>query len=90
MVTYEKAKEARDKIDRKLAKISAELKQFPKGRPMGMTPDHVKFSSEFQCAKFRYDKAFSELREFNKIFTKIFAKEIREERDERRRRNLKP
>lgn len=42
------------------------LKQFPRG-PMGLTPDHVKFSPEFRAAKRRYDAAFARLRAVNSV-----------------------
>ena len=42
------------------------LKKFPRG-PMGLTPDHVKFSPEFRAAKLRYDAAFARLRAVNSV-----------------------
>ena len=40
------------------------LKQFPRG-PMGLTPDHIKFSPEYRAAKQAWREAFERLRRYN-------------------------
>ena len=47
---------------------------------MGMTPDHVKAMPEWKEAKVTFDIAFQNLRNFNAKYTKVFKKEIQEER----------
>jgi hypothetical protein len=52
--------------------------------PMGLTPDHVRATPEWQSAKRAAEKAFSALRNHNGDFVKHFAKEYKAERDARR------
>ena len=51
---------------------------------MGLTPDAVKATPEWQLAKKAYNLAFEQSRAFNKFFTKAYKKEIAAERNERR------
>ncbi len=48
--------------------------------PMGMTPDHVKQSAEYQAAKRAERESFDKLRAFSGYFVKTFKKEMRAER----------
>jgi hypothetical protein len=57
------------------ADAAAVLAVFPKGA-MGLTPDAVKASPEWQAA-YRIERAaFAELRTFNAMYVKRFKKEI--------------
>jgi len=65
---------------------SARLRAIPgvgSGR-MGLTPDHVRASAEFKQAKAAHVQAAAQLAQFNGRFCKLFATELREERDRRR------
>lgn len=42
--------------------------------PMGLTPDAVRATPEFQTANLRYQKAFSALRAINSVLTSKFKK----------------
>lgn len=54
--------------------------------PSGLTPDSVKFGSEYQRARARYEAAAAQLRRFNARFCSKFAAELRADRKARRER----
>lgn len=85
---FETAKAIRDGLDGEVARTGARLELFPKNGPMGLTPDHVKASPEFRAAKAAFDRAFANLRNFNKTYTVQFAGELRAERAARREHQL--
>lgn len=58
---------------------SRALGQFPTG-PMGLTPDEVKATPEFQAAKAAFDRSFQALRRYNGAYTRIYKHEIRADR----------
>lgn len=78
-MTYEEAKVIREQLYAELDRASDALKGYPKG-PMGLTPDHIKFSPEYRAKKQAFDLIFSKLRAFNGHFVKLFKKEIQAER----------
>lgn len=63
------------------------MEVFPKGF-LGLTPDDVKSSIEFNTAYFAYDVAFQNLRNFNAIYTKQFKRELAQMRDEKRAKQI--
>lgn len=73
---------AGDAITKRLDTATAVLNKFPKG-PMGLTPEHIRTTPEYQAAKRKADQLFAELRAFNGVYVKKFAKEMREERRKR-------
>lgn len=87
IMTYEEAKKIRDGIEHEVSRFSIALKSFPRG-PMGLTPDTVKASAEWKNAKQGYDATYRKLQNFNSILSKHFDKEIKADRDARRK--LKP
>jgi hypothetical protein len=80
---FVEARSLADRLEAEVTKWTEALKRFPRGA-MGLTPDHVKSSPEFIATKRAFDHAFSKLRQFNSVFTKKFANELREERQRRR------
>lgn len=56
------------------------LRALSGGGPMGLTPDSVRATPEWQAASKAYAQAFYALREFNMANVKKFAKDIRAER----------
>jgi hypothetical protein len=54
--------------------------------PMGLTPDSIKFDSEYRAISREADRAFERVRDFNAWYTKAFAEELRAERDAKRKR----
>lgn len=77
--TYEQAKAVVARLTAAEVEASAALRKFPRG-PTGLTPDDVKFSTEYRATKARYEAARVALRNFNGVFVKQFAKEYRDER----------
>ena len=59
---------------------SAKLQEFPRG-PLGLTPDDVKASPEWQTAYRNFNTAFQALRNFNGPYATRFADELRHERN---------
>ena len=79
---FEEAKAERDLLEKEANAASEALQVFPRGA-MGLTPDAVTATPEYQAAKARFQKAFARQREFNAVFTKRFVKELRAERAKR-------
>lgn len=77
------AKVHAEALEQAVTETTAILQQFPKG-PMGLTPDEVKSSPEWQAAQHNFARAFQVLREFNGSYTKTFAAELKHERQARR------
>lgn len=50
-------------------KASEELATFPKG-PMGLTPDSVKFTPEFQTVRQTYDAATAKVKRLSAVLVK--------------------
>jgi hypothetical protein len=64
-------------LDNAVTEASAALQKYPRGN-MGLTPDSVKASVEFQRDKRAYDQAFQAMRQFNTVFLKTHKKAYRE------------
>jgi hypothetical protein len=79
---FEDAKAELALIEKEMAAAEAVMHAFPRGA-MGLPPESVRLSPEYRTAKARTAKAFARLREFNAVFTKRFAKELRAERAKR-------
>lgn len=80
-MTYEDAKEFRNRLDADAIRYGRELKALITERtPLGLTPDHIKATPAYRSAKAKMDAAFANLRAFNAVFTRLFAKEIRADR----------
>lgn len=82
MTFFETAKQSKIVLENALDVADKNLKAFDQyGKSaMGLTPDSVKAMPEWQEAKKAFDKAFTELRNYNGWFMKTFKKEIKEER----------
>jgi hypothetical protein len=79
--TAAKAKQA--EIEAEFVRLADITGAFPR-YPNGLTPDHIKFSPEYQAAKQASNAAFQRLRQFNGWFVKTFKAELRKERLARR------
>jgi len=78
---YKKAQQKSKELNKKVNDLSRLLNtKYPEKGEMGLTPDSIKFSSEFQEDKFNFRRAFEELRTFNKSYIKLFKKELKAER----------
>lgn len=82
-MNYAEAKDIAANLDAEVSRTGKALNSFPKG-PMCLTPDAVRATAEWKIAKHQFDTAFAKLRNFNGVFSKAFAKEMKEERKARR------
>lgn len=78
-MNYEKAKVYLAAIQADVDAASKALRSYPKV-DLGLTPDHVKASSEWRADRNRYQAAFARLRAMNGFMAKNFKREMREER----------
>lgn len=87
---FEKEKAKRDQLDSLLDDASAELNKVTGGKKgnMGLVPDEIKNTPEYKAAKAKVDSAFNALKTFNKTFVKKYKKELRDDRDNRRKASL--
>lgn len=82
-MSFEDAKLERDLLESRVADASAALQVFPRSGPMRLVPEDVRTSPAYRTALARYRTDFTALQQFNLEFTKLFAKELRAERDAR-------
>jgi hypothetical protein len=83
-MNYEEAKAYREEMEARHKIDLNNLKTFNKYRiAMGIVPDHIRETPEYQTAKKAVDKNFAELRNFNQWFVKTFKKEIQADRRNR-------
>lgn len=82
---YPEALELRDRLDGHAATMSRSLhEKYPDKGPMGLTPDAVKATPEWQGDRAAYDTAARTLGIFNREFVKRFKKEWKATLAERR------
>ena len=81
-MTYELAKQFQERLEAAVSTANAALKQFPR-TAMGLTPDHIRVTPEYQSAKHAFDEAFAALRAFNGKFVNRFKNDLAAERRER-------
>lgn len=62
---------------------SDKLNAYPKSA-LGLTPDHIKATAQWQAERKACDLAFNALRNYNRSFTKAYAHELRAERKAKR------
>ncbi|HEX7233902.1 MAG TPA: hypothetical protein VF243_01425, partial [Nitrosospira sp.] len=86
---YQQVKALADAAWERNKQAAAALDKFPKG-PMGLTPDSVKATPEWQTAKKEADQAFAATRAANTFLLKNFPKEVRADRDAERAAKAKP
>jgi hypothetical protein len=82
-MTYEEAKAYKQQLDEK-SKIDSDLLNSFEKNSMGMTPDHIRETTEWKKAKQSSEKSFSELKNFNSWFMKNFKKEYAADRRKNR------
>lgn len=84
---YEEAKARVEAAQARSSAASEALSQFPRG-DMGLTPDEVKATPEWQAAKKESEEAFEELRAANDVVVKQFGKEYKADREARRQAQI--
>lgn len=79
---YSEARLKRDQLEDAYADAKAKLNMIPgiDAGPFGLTPDSIKFSDRYKCAKFECVKTFNALRAFNRDFVREFSAELLAER----------
>jgi hypothetical protein len=83
-MNYQEAKLYRDEMEKRHKIDSDKLKEFDQYRiAMGIVPDHIRETPEYQILKKAVDKNFAELRIFNGWYVKAFKKEIQADRKNR-------
>lgn len=82
-VTYPMARQIRDRIQAEAETAGARLRAIPGvgSGQIGLTPDSVKATAEYQSARAAWETAFERLRAFNGEYCQRFKREIRAERD---------
>jgi len=81
-MNFEEAKLHKHELEEINKGYSAKLNTFEKNS-MGMTPDHIRETLEWQKAKKDFDDSFAKLRNFNGWYVKAFKKEIQTDRRKR-------
>lgn len=74
------AKIERNKIEEELSAANSALIKYPRGL-MGLTPDAIRATPEWQHEKRHAEAAFKKLQRFNISFLKTYKKEIQSERN---------
>lgn len=70
--------------------LSDRLKAFGAGTgPMGLTPDHIKFSRNYRVVRRAYERTSKALRNLNQRYAPLFKSEIVREIQERREAGLR-
>jgi len=83
-MNYNEAKIIKQQLEDKNKEDGNKLKKYDEFvNEIGILPDHIRESNEYQNLKRNFDKSFMELREFNGWFVKKFKKEYRAERANR-------
>ena len=72
---YNQAKAYKQELNVLINEASNELNSFEKNE-IGVMPDHVRVSENYQSVKDKYDLLFISLQNFNKWYVKKFKKEI--------------
>ena len=90
MTPYTIAKAARDTLEAEYQSAVDRLNAASgtERGPFGLTPDHIKSTPEWRAAWNNERRMFGQLRAFNMEFGKVYAKELKAERDARRNKNL--
>lgn len=90
-MNFEQAKKYAQRFDNEHKQATVKLKEtgerlarelgIDSRGPMGLTPDAIKFNPEYQKAWKHERQAFSAMREFNTQYTRVFRRELREDRN---------
>lgn len=82
-MNYEEAKAFKQKLNEILDAANTEIRKFNKyANDMGLVPDHIRETPEYQEVKKEFNRAFAALRTFNGWMNKQFKKEIKKDQRE--------
>ncbi len=76
-MTYEEALDRKRTLEDIVEACDKRLKQYPRG-DLGLTPDTVKFSPQFQQDYKNFNSAMKDLQRYNRDFLKQFSKEYKQ------------
>lgn len=79
-MTYEQAKERRGQLEVEYQRAARALRELSGGGPLGLTPERVRATEEWQAAKRGANDSFAALQAFNTLYTRRYRKEIAQER----------
>lgn len=87
-VAFAAYKAERDRLIAAMRAATQTMNELKAGHagPMGLTPDHIKFSAPYRAAKREYDLAHAAMAKLSSANLKRFAKALRAERDAARNR----
>lgn len=80
---FKQAIAIQETLQQSIDTFSDKLQRYPKG-DMGLTPDEVRGSTEWQTDKRNFEDSMKNLRVFNQGFLKKFKKEYREYRENKK------
>lgn len=78
-MNYEQAKSHKRDLNILVEEASKKLQRFEKNE-LGLVPNHIRETEEYQNAKEKYEMLFDTLRKFNTWFMKEFKKEYARDR----------
>lgn len=81
---YAEAVQKSRELEERYRSASVILKSYPKDK-LGLISDEIKRTSEYKTARRRQQQVFSELQSFNQWFVKRYAKELKEDREARKK-----
>lgn len=89
MTDYTTAKEEKLRLEKELDVAEKNLKAIRgiDSGLMGLTPEHIRNSAEFQAARRLFDQKMKQMQDFNRQFIRIHGKRWREELQAKRMEN---
>ena len=84
MKDFNEYKEIRDKQDKIVTELSIKLNSFQKNE-LGMIVESVRMCDDFKAIKKSFTIEFNKLQDINKLGSKLFRKEIKNEQSEKRK-----
>lgn len=78
-MNYEQAKNHKRDLNILVEEASKKLQKFEENE-LGLVPNHIRETEEYQNAKEKYEMLFDTLRKFNTWFMKEFKKEYARDR----------
>ena len=78
-MTFEQAQAEQQRMEAEMHIAENRLKTYPRNE-IGLTPDAVRQTEEYQRDRAAFNKLFDSYRTFNAWFVKTFKNELREQR----------
>lgn len=84
MKDFNEYKELKEKQDKIVSELSIKLNSFPKNE-FGMVVENIRMSDDFNSIKKSFTIEYKKLQDINKLGSKLFKKEIKNEQSEKRK-----